>query len=74
MRCHRDLWGPTTGSTRSDYYDRGETIEETAEIVRQLGGIGIAAAVDHLEPDQVRTMAERIRNEYGHIDVLVNDI
>jgi len=65
--------GRSTRSTRSDY-NRAETIEETAELVTHLGGIGIAAAVDHLEPDQVRKLAERIREDHGHIDVLVNDI
>lgn len=59
--------------TRSDY-DRPETIEETAELVTHLGGTGVAAAVDHLEPDQVRTLAERVRGDHGHIDVLVNNI
>jgi NAD(P)-dependent dehydrogenase (short-subunit alcohol dehydrogenase family) len=58
---------------RSDY-DRGETIEETAELVTDLGGTGIAAVVDHLDPDQVKHLAEQIRREHGPIDVLVNDI
>jgi len=58
---------------RSDY-DRDETIEETADLVRQLGGVGIAIQVDHLDPDQVQGLAERLRHDYGHIDVLVNDI
>ena len=62
-----------TGSTRSDY-DRAETIEETAELVTDLGGTGIAAVVDHLDPDQVKNLADQIRSEHGHIDVLVNDI
>src|SRR6266542_6134371 len=62
-----------TGSAQSDY-NRAETIEETAELVTELGGTGIAAVVDHLDPDQVRTLAEQIRNDHGHIDVLVNDI
>jgi NAD(P)-dependent dehydrogenase (short-subunit alcohol dehydrogenase family) len=30
--------------------------------------------VDHLYPEQVRSLAERLKNEHGHIDVLVNDI
>jgi len=60
-------------STRSDY-NRAETIEETAELVTRLGGTGIAAAVDHLDPDQVKALAEQIRTRHGHIDVLVNDI
>ena len=41
--------GRTTGSQRSEY-NRSETIEETAELVTRLGGIGIAVAVDHLDP------------------------
>jgi NAD(P)-dependent dehydrogenase (short-subunit alcohol dehydrogenase family) len=61
------------GSTPSDY-DRPETIEETAELVTDLGGKGIAAVVDHLDPDQVEALAGSIRREHGHIDVLVNDI
>jgi NAD(P)-dependent dehydrogenase (short-subunit alcohol dehydrogenase family) len=65
--------GRTTRSRRSDY-NRAETIEETAELVTRLGGTGIAAAVDHLEPDQVSNLAEQIRKDHGRIDVLVNDI
>jgi NAD(P)-dependent dehydrogenase (short-subunit alcohol dehydrogenase family) len=63
----------STRSTRSDY-NRAETIEETAELVTHLGGTGIAAAVDHLDPDQVKTLAEQIRADQGDIDVLVNNI
>jgi len=63
----------STRPLRSDY-DRAETIEETAELVTQLGGTGIPVAVDHLDPAHVSALAERIRNDYGHIDVLVNDI
>src|SRR6266498_5219882 len=40
--------GRTTRPRRSEY-DRTETIEKTAELVTHLGGVGIAAAVDHLE-------------------------
>jgi NAD(P)-dependent dehydrogenase (short-subunit alcohol dehydrogenase family) len=65
--------GRTTRTTRSEY-DRPETIEETAELVTELGGTGIPVAVDHLEPAQVATLAERIRADHGHVDVLVNDI
>jgi NAD(P)-dependent dehydrogenase (short-subunit alcohol dehydrogenase family) len=65
--------GRATRSTRSEY-NRAETIEETAYLVTHLGGIGIAAAVDHLEPDQVEKLAEQIRKDQGHIDALVNDI
>jgi NAD(P)-dependent dehydrogenase (short-subunit alcohol dehydrogenase family) len=60
-------------SLRSDY-DRSETIEETAELVTSLGGNGIPAVIDHLDADQVRRLADQIRDEHGHIDILVNDI
>ena len=62
-----------TRALRSDY-DRPETIEETAELVSSLGGRGIPAAVDHLDPEQVARLADRIRAEHGRIDVLVNDV
>lgn len=65
--------GRSTRAQRSDY-DRPETIEDTAELVSQLGGVGVALQVDHLEHAQVRRLAEKVRAEYGHIDVLVNDI
>ena len=59
----------------SDYAGRPETIEETAELVDELGGTGIPVAVDHLDPAQVRRLAERIEAEQGgRLDVLVNDI
>ena len=65
--------GRSTRAARSEY-DRPETIEETAELVTQAGGTGIAVPTDHLEPDQVRTLVERIEAEQGRLDVLVNDI
>src|SRR5215470_12905021 len=65
--------GRTTRASRSEY-DRAETIEETADLVTSLGGTGIAAAIDHLEPDQVKNLAEQIRKDHRHIDILVNDI
>ncbi|MEZ0359571.1 SDR family oxidoreductase [Mycobacterium sp. SA01] len=62
-----------TGRGGSDY-DRPETIEGTAALVDDLGGTGVAIQVDHLDPEQVRGLADRIRSEFGRIDVLVNDI
>ncbi len=61
------------GRKRSEY-DRPETIEETAELVTAAGGRGIAVQVDHLEPEQVQALVDRIRAEAGRLDVLVNDI
>ena len=65
--------GRSTREGRSEY-DRPETIEETAELVEAAGGTGIAVAVDHLEPEQVGKLVERIDAERGRLDLLVNDI
>ncbi|MFI6893720.1 SDR family oxidoreductase [Streptomyces sp. NPDC050256] len=65
--------GRTTRERRSEY-DRPETIEDTAELVTAAGGTGIAVPTDHLVPEQVRALAERIDAEQGRLDVLVNDI
>src|SRR5882724_10712216 len=65
--------GRTTRSERSEM-NRPETIEETAALVDEAGGRGIAVQVDHLVPDQVRTLVTRIKDEQGCLHVLVNDI
>ncbi|MGX1624222.1 SDR family oxidoreductase [Streptomyces sp. NPDC055506] len=65
--------GRSTRTRRSEY-DRPETIEDTADLVTEAGGQGIAVPTDHLDPAQVRTLVERIDDEQGRLDVLVNDI
>ncbi|RSN65659.1 short-chain dehydrogenase [Amycolatopsis sp. WAC 04182] len=65
--------GRSTGSRRSEM-NRPETIEETAALVDEAGGHGIAIGVDHLAADRVRELVERIDAEQGALDVLVNDI
>jgi NAD(P)-dependent dehydrogenase (short-subunit alcohol dehydrogenase family) len=65
--------GRSTRAQRSEY-DRPETIEETAELVRAAGGTGIAVQVDHLEREQVAALVARIDAEQGRLDVLVNDV
>ncbi|MCT9142449.1 SDR family oxidoreductase [Streptomyces violarus] len=65
--------GRSTRSRRSEY-DRPETIEDTADLVTEAGGQGIAVPTDHLDPAQVRALVERIDGEQGRLDLLVNDI
>jgi NAD(P)-dependent dehydrogenase (short-subunit alcohol dehydrogenase family) len=65
--------GRTSRSQRSEM-NRPETIEETAALVDEAGGRGIAVQVDHLVPDQVRALVARIEGEQGRLHVLVNDI
>ena len=74
MRRSCALVAPAAPRPPESDYDRDETIEETAELVTSLGGTGIAVAVDHLDSAQVAQLADHIRHDHGHIDVLVNDI
>ncbi|MFC7245744.1 SDR family oxidoreductase [Catellatospora aurea] len=67
------LTGRSTGMHRSEM-DRPETIEETAELVRAAGGTAIPVQVDHLVPEQVERLVQRIDAEQGRLDVLVNAI
>ena len=65
--------GRTTRAQRSEM-NRPETIEETAEMVDEAGGKGIAVQIDHLVPAQVEALVARIDAEQGALHVLVNDI
>jgi NAD(P)-dependent dehydrogenase (short-subunit alcohol dehydrogenase family) len=69
--------GRTTREHVSEVGRSTETIEETAELVDAAAGAegrGIAVPTDHLEPDQVRALVERIDREQGRLDILVNDL
>lgn len=54
--------------------DRPETIEETAELVDGAGGHGIAVRADHTDESAVQALFQRVRDENGRLDILVNDI
>jgi len=51
--------GRTSQSKRSEM-NRPETIEETATLVDETGGRGIAVQVDHLVHEEVRALMTRI--------------
>ncbi len=65
--------GRSTRAKRSDM-DRPETIEDTAELVSEAGGTGIAVACDHTDPDQVAALVARVRADHARLDILVNDV
>ncbi|MFI6640194.1 SDR family oxidoreductase [Streptomyces sp. NPDC050504] len=67
--------GRTTREKVSEVGRAAETIEETAELVTAAGGTGVAVPTDHLVPEQVAALVERIdRERGGRLDVLVNDV
>jgi NAD(P)-dependent dehydrogenase (short-subunit alcohol dehydrogenase family) len=54
------------------YAGRSETIEDTAALVHEAGGVGIAVRVDHAQESEVVALFERVKQERGRLDVLVN--
>lgn len=49
------------------------TIDETAEAVTARGGAGIAVRCDHTVDADVEALFERVRQEQGRLDLLVNN-
>lgn len=66
--------GRTTRERVSEVGRATETIEGTGELITAAGGEGIAVPTDHLVPEEVKALIERIERERGRLDVLVNDI
>lgn len=62
----------TTGSPSP--IGRSETIDETAEMVTAAGGRGVPIRTDHSERADVESLFQRVRSDFGRMDILVNDI
>ena len=66
-----------TGRSADGYskgMDRPETINETVAMIERAGGRAVAVRVDHTREDELASLAVRVRNETGRLDVLVNSI
>ena len=48
------------------------TVEDTAEGVTARGGVGIAAATDLSNEDQVAALFERVEKKHGRLDLMAN--
>lgn len=59
--------GRTTG-------EGDRTIDTTARLVTEAGGEGRAIRCDHGNDTDIQALFERIRDEAGHIDILVNNV
>ncbi len=74
VRGHIATDGRASSRDEGRNQSRTETIEETAELVTQLGGHGIPVQVDHRDEAQVEALFARVEAEQGRLDILVNDI
>lgn len=50
------------------------TLLETADLVTQLGGKGIAVRCDHRNDEEVAAVFEQVAAEQGRLDILVNNV
>lgn len=50
------------------------SLEETVNAINEAGGNGAGLLCDHSDDDSVQSVFERIKREYGHLDVLVNNV
>lgn len=63
-----------TGRTEADTSAASTgTIQQTADLVTAAGGRGIPVRVDHAEDEQVKALFDRIGEEHGKLDILVNN-
>lgn len=55
-------------------YGRPETIEETAEMIRDAGGMAIAVRVNHAVESEVRELFKKVQRDHGRLDVLADSV
>ena len=63
-----------TGRTLKPDASRSGSLEETQQAIENAGGKCIPVRVDHSDDEQVRLLFERIRDEQGRLDLLVNNV
>ncbi|HLO50171.1 MAG TPA: SDR family NAD(P)-dependent oxidoreductase [Kamptonema sp.] len=54
--------------------DISGSLKDTQLAVETAGGVCIPVQVDHSDDEQVRLLFDRIQNEYGQLDLLVNNV
>jgi NAD(P)-dependent dehydrogenase (short-subunit alcohol dehydrogenase family) len=51
----------------------GANIQDTAEEINARGGMGIPVQCDHSVDEEVEALFDRVRQEQGHLEILVNN-
>lgn len=67
------ITGRTIDSSNSGDHISG-SLSDTQLAVEEAGGVCIPVQVDHSDDEQVRLLFDRIQDEQGHLDVLVNNV
>src|SRR5512147_1675802 len=59
---------------RPSPYNRPETIEETAALINQAGGVAVALRVDHTVEADVEALFRRVSEQHGRVDIVVDSV
>src|ERR1700755_781686 len=62
----------TGRSAQRDDSPYGDTVGETAALIDEAGGSGVAVVVDHADDTAVAALFERIARDHGRRDILLN--
>jgi dehydrogenase/reductase SDR family protein 1 len=63
-----------TGRSLEAGDDSRGSLRGTVDEITTLGGVGVPVRCDHADDDQVRAVFDRVREEHGRLDVLVNNV
>jgi NAD(P)-dependent dehydrogenase (short-subunit alcohol dehydrogenase family) len=63
--------GTADAPSKSAPSTRPQTIDETAQMLREAGGTGIAIRADHASESEVVALFDRVRRDHGQLDLLV---
>jgi NAD(P)-dependent dehydrogenase (short-subunit alcohol dehydrogenase family) len=66
--------GATVYITGRSTGDGELTIDTTARLVDAAGGVGIPVRTDHGVDEEIRALFDRVRDESGRVDLLVNNV
>ncbi len=66
--------GATVYITGRSTGDGELTIDTTARLVDEAGGTGIPVQTDHGDDEQIAALFERVADEQGRLDILVNNV
>jgi len=66
--------GATVYVTGRSTGDRPRTIDTTAREVTEAGGTGVPVQTDHFDDDQIAAIFDKVKEEHGHLDILVNNV
>jgi NAD(P)-dependent dehydrogenase (short-subunit alcohol dehydrogenase family) len=69
----RSMRGALSRPLDDELRQHDPTIERTAEMVTEQGGLGIPIQCDHSVDKQVEALFARIQREQGRLDILVNN-